>query len=203
MWLLDFPACDRLRHRGPSLSFRADGARRARGRRTSRRLPTLHHPQSVQRDCIGRSFWPLEGWARSRARVRERYDARVLVSGSPADARWTEGHRSSPRWSGRESIRLRGARAWGAFGALARRARAFVGITTGSMHVAAAVGCPTVGIFPFQFRFSRTMGTAGRANGGRAGLVSLPPRRYEGTLSRLRLHPRTSIVPESSPSSTR
>jgi ADP-heptose:LPS heptosyltransferase len=38
----------------------------------------------------------------------------------------------------------------GAFGALAARARAFVGITTGSMHVAAAVGAPTVGIFPFQ-----------------------------------------------------
>lgn len=41
----------------------------------------------------------------------------------------------------------------GAFGALARRALAFVGITTGSMHVAAAVGAPTVGIFPFQTDF--------------------------------------------------
>ena len=41
----------------------------------------------------------------------------------------------------------------GAFGALAQRARAFVGITTGTMHVAAAVGAPTVGIFPFQSDF--------------------------------------------------
>jgi ADP-heptose:LPS heptosyltransferase len=38
----------------------------------------------------------------------------------------------------------------GAFGALARSALGFVGITTGSMHVAAASGCATVGIFPFQ-----------------------------------------------------
>ncbi|MBV8284023.1 MAG: hypothetical protein JO175_05185 [Candidatus Eremiobacteraeota bacterium] len=50
----------------------------------------------------------------------------------------------------------------GGFGALARRARAFVGITTGSMHVAAAVGCPTVGIFPFQTDFPDRWAPMGR-----------------------------------------
>jgi ADP-heptose:LPS heptosyltransferase len=47
-------------------------------------------------------------------------------------------------------VSIAGATSIGVFGALATRAQAFVGITTGSMHVAAAVGCPTVGIFPFQ-----------------------------------------------------
>ncbi len=49
----------------------------------------------------------------------------------------------------------------GAFGALAQRARAFVGITTGTMHVAAAVGAPTVGIFPFQSDFPDRWGPLG------------------------------------------
>jgi ADP-heptose:LPS heptosyltransferase len=99
-----------------------------------------------------RSFWPLEGWAALARALHERYDARVLVSGSPADARLTEGIvRLLDR---REEIdSIAGRTSVGAFGALARRARAFVGITTGSMHVAAAVRCPTVGIFPFQSDF--------------------------------------------------
>ncbi len=52
-----------------------------------------------------------------------------------------------------EIVSIAGRTSVGAFGALARRARAFVGITTGSMHVAAAVGTATVGIFPFQSDF--------------------------------------------------
>jgi ADP-heptose:LPS heptosyltransferase len=95
-----------------------------------------------------RPQWPLEGWAALAAALRERYGATVLVSGSPADARLAE---ALVRRAGDERIRsIAGGTSLGAFGALARRAQAFVGITTGSMHVAAAVGCPTVGIFPFQ-----------------------------------------------------
>jgi ADP-heptose:LPS heptosyltransferase len=99
-----------------------------------------------------RPHWPLEGWAALGRAVRERYNARVYVSGSPADAPMTEAiaslacdHAGIVSIAGRTSV--------GSFGALAQRARAFVGITTGSMHVAAAVGCPTVGIFPFQSDF--------------------------------------------------
>ncbi len=50
----------------------------------------------------------------------------------------------------------------GTFGALAKRAAAFVGITTGSMHVAAAVECPTVGIFPFQSDYPDRWAPLGR-----------------------------------------
>ncbi|HEV3092688.1 MAG TPA: glycosyltransferase family 9 protein [Candidatus Cybelea sp.] len=95
-----------------------------------------------------RGRWPLEGWAALARALQEAYDTTVLVTGSPADAPFAEGIAAL---AGSERIvSLAGRTSVGAFGALARRARAFVGITTGSMHVAAAVGCPTVGIFPFQ-----------------------------------------------------
>jgi ADP-heptose:LPS heptosyltransferase len=92
--------------------------------------------------------WPVEGWARVARALHEHYELPVLISGSPADsaiagdivARSTTPNVTS----------IAGSLGIGAFGALAKQARAFVGITTGSMHVAAAVGCPTVGIFPFQ-----------------------------------------------------
>jgi ADP-heptose:LPS heptosyltransferase len=83
------------------------------------------------------------------------------VSGSPADARSTEG--IVRLVDGREGIAsIAGRTSVGAFGALARRALAFVGITTGSMHLAAAVGCPTVGIFPFQSDFPERWAPLGR-----------------------------------------
>jgi ADP-heptose:LPS heptosyltransferase len=95
-----------------------------------------------------RGIWPLEGWASLAAMLRKRFDIRVLVSGSSADAPIA---RSVARLAGDEGIvSIAGRTSVGGFGALARTAKAFVGITTGSMHVAAAVGCPTVGIFPFQ-----------------------------------------------------
>jgi ADP-heptose:LPS heptosyltransferase len=58
-------------------------------------------------------------------------------------------------------INIAGKLGIGAFGALAQRAKAFVGITTGTMHVAAAVGAPTIGIFPFQSDFPDRWGPLG------------------------------------------
>jgi ADP-heptose:LPS heptosyltransferase len=98
-----------------------------------------------------RGLWPLEGWAALAQSLRERFDARVLVSGSPADAPIADRIVAFTRDA--EVVSIAGRTSVGAFGALARTAAAFVGITTGSMHVAAAVGCPTVGIFPFQSDF--------------------------------------------------
>jgi ADP-heptose:LPS heptosyltransferase len=96
-----------------------------------------------------RDVWPVEGWAALARALRERFGMPVLISGAPADvpivqriAEGAGGDRGIVPIAGRLSI--------GEFGALAKRASSFVGITTGSMHVAAAVGCPTVGIFPFQ-----------------------------------------------------
>ncbi|MFY9720634.1 MAG: glycosyltransferase family 9 protein [Candidatus Cybelea sp.] len=99
-----------------------------------------------------RRLWPLDGWAELARALRERYGATVFVSGSSADAPLSAGIVDLSR--GQEGIvSIAGRTSIGALGALARRAHAFVGITTGSMHVAAAVGAPTVGVFPFQSDF--------------------------------------------------
>lgn len=98
-----------------------------------------------------RKTWPVEGWSALARALRERFGARVLVSGSPADAPIAQ--EICERSRDTEIVSIAGKTGVGAFGALARRALGFVGITTGSMHVAAAVGTPTVGIFPFQTDF--------------------------------------------------
>lgn len=103
-----------------------------------------------------RGIWPVEGWAKLALELNWRYGLPVLISGSPADAPICDAIVSSAlQQSQRNAVRdavvsISGRLGIGAFGALAKRARGFVGITTGSMHVAAAVECPTVGIFPFQ-----------------------------------------------------
>jgi ADP-heptose:LPS heptosyltransferase len=95
-----------------------------------------------------RGIWPLEGWASLARALHEDLGARVFVSGSQADVPMVDEIVALCGDDGVVSIA--GGTSVGAFGALARGAQAFVGITTGSMHLAAAVGCPTVGIFPFQ-----------------------------------------------------
>lgn len=110
-----------------------------------------------------RSNWPAEGWAALARGLRERFDAPVVVSGSPADA---EVAGRVAALAGDDRVRsIAGLTSVGAFGALAQRAKAFVGITTGSMHVAAAAGCPTVGIFPFQTDFPDRWGPLGERTG--------------------------------------
>lgn len=95
-----------------------------------------------------RGTWPVGGWVALARKLRERFAVPVLLSGSGAD---TAINAAIVRATGDENVAdIAGKTSIGVFGALARDARLFVGITTGSMHVAAAVGAPTVGIFPFQ-----------------------------------------------------
>jgi ADP-heptose:LPS heptosyltransferase len=116
-----------------------------------------------------RRKWPTLGWAAVARALLERYGTRILVSGAPDDVPIVEAIlRQIPPQIGDAqdvaagAVSIAGKLGIGAFGALARRARAFVGITTGSMHVAAAVGCPTVGIFPFQSDFPERWAPLGR-----------------------------------------
>jgi ADP-heptose:LPS heptosyltransferase len=94
-----------------------------------------------------RGVWPLDGWTSLAVALRDRLSSPVLVTGSRDDEPFAG---RIAKDAGDGVVSIAGATSVGSFGALARRAKAFVGITTGSMHVAAAVGCPTVGIFPFQ-----------------------------------------------------
>jgi len=112
------------------------------------------HPTNAE--ATKRSIWPTQGWSALARALRERFDVPVLISGTAADAPIVDAIAAA---SGATSIA--GKLGIGAFGALAKRARAFVGITTGTMHVAAAVGCPTVGIFPFQSDYPDRWAPAG------------------------------------------
>jgi ADP-heptose:LPS heptosyltransferase len=107
-------------------------------------------------EATKRDIWPIQGWSALASALRERFDLPVLISGTSADVPIADAIAA-----GSGAISIAGRLGIGAFGALARRARAFVGITTGTMHVAAAVGCPTVGIFPFQSDFPERWAPAG------------------------------------------
>jgi ADP-heptose:LPS heptosyltransferase len=124
----------------------ADDERRAESLSTAQGRFIILNPCNAV--ASRRGIWPLDGWAGLARALRAHSGARVLVSGSPADAPMAE---AIVRLVGDERVvSIAGETSVGVFGALARKASAFVGITTGSMHVAAAVGCPTVGVFPFQ-----------------------------------------------------
>ena len=112
----------------------------------------LPHPGIILNPCNAvaseRGIWPVAGWASLARALIERYDIPVAIAGAPADAPIAN---HIVDLAGDERVTsIAGQLGIGAFGALAANARAFVGITTGSMHVAAAVGAPTLGIFPFQ-----------------------------------------------------
>jgi ADP-heptose:LPS heptosyltransferase len=98
-----------------------------------------------------RSRWPVRGWATLAREIVRRFRIPVVLSGSPSDAAINDAILLASQDD--KVVNIAGKLGIGAFGALAARARAFVGITTGSMHVAAATRAPTVGIFPFQSDF--------------------------------------------------
>lgn len=104
-----------------------------------------------------RGMWPVDGWAALARALQERFDATVLLSGGAADRPINDAIAAR---SG--AVSIAGTIEIGAFGALAREALAFVGITTGSMHVAAAAGALTIGIFPFQTDFPERWAPLGK-----------------------------------------
>ncbi len=107
-----------------------------------------------------RRLWPRSGWATLARGLQATLRARVLVSGAPAEGSIADDVVRLAESS--DVVSIAGRTGVGVFAALARRAAAFVGITTGAMHVAAAAGCPTVGIFPFQSDFPERWSPLGR-----------------------------------------
>ena len=92
-----------------------------------------------------RTRWPTAGLVALARALRATTGTALVVSGTAADA---EIAGEIARLSG--GISLAAKTSLGTFGALAARARAVVAMDSGPMHVAAAVGAPTVGIYALQ-----------------------------------------------------
>jgi ADP-heptose:LPS heptosyltransferase len=92
-----------------------------------------------------RERWPAAGFIELARALRERDPIPLLVTGTAGDAAIAEAVAR-----GADAISLAGATAIGTFAALAERARYVVAMDSGPMHVAAAAGAPTVGIFALQ-----------------------------------------------------
>ncbi|MBV9737036.1 MAG: glycosyltransferase family 9 protein [Candidatus Eremiobacteraeota bacterium] len=104
-----------------------------------------------------RPYWPLEGWKALIETLQARFPERILISGSPSDVAIGE---SLAEATGATS--LAGQTSIGAFASIAKRSSFFIVMHSGPMHVAAAVGTPTVGIFPLQCDFPDRWAPLGR-----------------------------------------
>ena len=92
-----------------------------------------------------RERWPADGFIALARALRERDAAPLLVTGAAGDAAVAG---TIARGAG--AVSIAGATTIGTYAALAERARYVVAMDSGPMHVAAAVGAPTVGIFALQ-----------------------------------------------------
>ncbi|MDB5073351.1 MAG: Lipopolysaccharide heptosyltransferase [Candidatus Eremiobacteraeota bacterium] len=94
-----------------------------------------------------RARWPIAGFVALARRLVARDGVPVLLTGSREDEPIVHAIADG---AGPGVTTLAGATPIGVFGALAEKARAVVAMDSGPMHVAAAVGAPTVGIFALQ-----------------------------------------------------
>ena len=94
-----------------------------------------------------RSRWPTSGLTALARALAAREGLPVLVSGAPDDAAIAQTIADD---AGRGVFSIAGATSIGTFAAVAAEARAVYAMDSGPMHVAAAVGAPTIGIFALQ-----------------------------------------------------
>ena len=102
----------------------------------------LHPTRGI---AAARDRWPVEPFALLASELAAQTGARVVVTGANADRLIADAIATR---SG--AISLAGATTIAEYGALASGARAVIAMDSGPMHVAAAVGVPTVGIFALQ-----------------------------------------------------
>lgn len=94
-----------------------------------------------------RARWPVDVFANLARVLAARDGVPILITGADGDAPLAD---AIAQRAGRGVIPIAGATSIGVFGALAARARAVIAMDSGPMHIAAAVGAPTVGIFALQ-----------------------------------------------------
>ena len=102
----------------------------------------LHSTRGI---AAANARWPTQGLAALGRALRDATGCTLVVTGSANDREIAE--RVAAEAGG---VSIAGRTSLGAFGALAARARAVIAMDSGPMHVAAAVGAPTVGIFALQ-----------------------------------------------------
>ncbi|MBC5815741.1 MAG: glycosyltransferase family 9 protein [Candidatus Eremiobacteraeota bacterium] len=136
------------------------------------RFAVVHPTCSVSPN---RPQWPVEGWIALVRELQARYGVTMLVSGTSADAAVV-----APLAAATSAISFAGETSIGAFAAIAQRAEFFLVMHSGPMHVAAAVGTPTVGIFPLQADFPDRWAPLGmRVATSRASFACRPGERME------------------------
>jgi ADP-heptose:LPS heptosyltransferase len=94
-----------------------------------------------------RARWPTSGFVALSRALEARESLPLLITGSPQDAAIAHAIADG---AGRATISIAGATSIGVFAALAQRAAFVIAMDSGPMHVAAATGAPTVGIFALQ-----------------------------------------------------
>jgi ADP-heptose:LPS heptosyltransferase len=104
----------------------------------------LHPTRGVSAE---RERWPKAGFVTLARALVAAHGVPLLVSGAPLDRAFAEAIAAD---AGTGVHAIAGATTIGSFGALAARARFVVAMDSGPMHVAAAVGAPTLGIFALQ-----------------------------------------------------
>jgi ADP-heptose:LPS heptosyltransferase len=102
----------------------------------------LHPTRGI---AAARTRWPTARLGALARALREAEGVPVVVTGGGADAALADAVAAAGG-----AVSLGGATSLAEFGALAEGARAVVAMDSGPMHVAAAVGAPTVGIFALQ-----------------------------------------------------
>jgi heptosyltransferase-1 len=89
-------------------------------------------------------FWDQESFARLCDELVRRFGAKIIFSGLPSESRYLQGIKERMRdnaliMAGKTTIKQ--------FLALLKQSRLYVGVDSGSMHAAAALGIPVVALF--------------------------------------------------------
>jgi ADP-heptose:LPS heptosyltransferase len=95
-----------------------------------------------------RPQWPLHGWIGLARQLRNGRGTRLAISGGPADRPIVE-----PLLAATKAAPMAGELSIGGTAGVLQAAQAAIIMHSGPMHIAAALGTPTVGIFPLQCDF--------------------------------------------------
>jgi ADP-heptose:LPS heptosyltransferase len=127
----------------------------------------LHPTRGIS---AARERWPVARLGELARALRAEQRATVVVTGSPADRAVSDAIASAGG-----AVPLGGRTTLPDFAALAEASRAVVAMDSGPMHIAAAVGAPTVGIFALQSDEPRRWAPLGKRTAVVTATYPCPP----------------------------